>query len=127
MDKVYKKDIPTYKDALVDLRREFSHLQTSTDWTKLRVEPLLEHVIRLERLLRAPKFSKETARLRNGVAMFHADLVYLRANLKALKEIISIESGRRGATKDLKRSTRVRSRKSVLGTRPLAAALPQDK
>lgn len=55
-----------------------------TDWTKLRVEPLLEHVKRLDQILTSPKFARETVRLRKGVAMFHADLVYLRTNMKAM-------------------------------------------
>jgi len=39
-----------------------------------------------------------TARLRRGVVMFHSDLIYLRENVKALKEILKIESGSRRRT-----------------------------
>jgi hypothetical protein len=91
MDRTYKEDIPSHRRALEELKKEFSGVASNTDWTKLRIEPLLEHVKLLERLLRSPKFSRETARLRRGVVMFHSDLVYLRANVKALKEILEIE------------------------------------
>lgn len=103
MDKVYKEDIPRHKNTLVDLKREFSRIRGSTDWTKLRVEPLLEHVTSLERLLRSPKFSRENARLRKGVAMFHSDLVYLRANIKVLKELLAAEKRSPMSTKKVKR------------------------
>jgi hypothetical protein len=91
MDRSYKEDIPRMKRALEGLKKEFSGVASTTDWTKLRIEPLLEHVKLLERSLRSPKFSRETARLRRGVVMFHSDLVYLRANVKALKEILEVE------------------------------------
>ena len=88
MDRSYKEDIPKTKRALEELKKEFSGVASTTDWTNLRIEPLLDHVKSLERLLRSPKFARETARLRRGVVMFHSDLVYLRENVKALKEIL---------------------------------------
>ncbi len=91
MDRSYKEDIPKNRRALEQLKREFLGFASTTDWTKLRIEPLLEHVRFLEQLLRSPKFSRETARLRRGVVMFHSDLVYLRENVKALKEILDVE------------------------------------
>ena len=97
MDRSYKEDIPKNRRALEELKKEFSDVASTTDWTKLRIEPLLEHVKFLERLLRSPKFARETARLRRGVVMFHSDLVYLRENVKALKEILKVEKrSRRG-------------------------------
>jgi hypothetical protein len=91
MDRSYKEDIPRTRRALMELKREFSTVASTTNWTKLRIEPLLEHVKSLERLLQSPKFARETERLRRGVVMFHSDLVYLRENVKALKEILRIE------------------------------------
>ena len=91
MDRSYKEDIPKAKRALEELKKDFSGIASTTDWTKLRIEPLLDHVKSLERLLRSPKFARETARLRRGVVMFHSDLVYLRENVKALKEILEAE------------------------------------
>jgi len=91
MDRSYKEDIPKMKRALEELKKEFSGIASTTDWTKLRIEPLLDHVNSLERLLRSPKFARETARLRRGVAMFHSDLVYLRENVKALRQILDVE------------------------------------
>jgi len=91
MDRSYKEDIPSTRRALEELKKEFSRVASTTNWTKLRIEPLLEHVKSLERLLRSPKFARETARLRRGVVMFHADLVYLRENVKALKGILEVE------------------------------------
>jgi hypothetical protein len=91
VDRSYKEDIPKAKRALEALKKEFSGVASSTDWTKLRIEPLLDHVKALDRLLRSSKFARETAQLRRGVVMFHSDLVYLRENVKALKEILEIE------------------------------------
>jgi len=92
MDRSYKEDIPKAKRDLEELKKVFSGVASTTNWTKLRIEPLLDHVKSLERLIRSPKFARETARLRRGVVMFHSDLVYLRQNVKALKEILKIES-----------------------------------
>ena len=91
MDRSYKEDIPRAKRALEELRNEFAGVASTTDWTKLRIEPLLDHAKSLERVLRSPKFARETARLRRGVVMFHADLICLRENVKALKEILAVE------------------------------------
>ena len=91
MDRSYKEDIPKARKALEELKREFLGVASNTDWAKLRIEPLLDHVKSLERLLRSPKFARETARLRRGVVMFHSDLVYLRENVKALKDILNVE------------------------------------
>jgi hypothetical protein len=91
MDRSYKEDIPKNRRALEQLNKEFLGVASTTDWTKLRIEPLLEHVKFLERLLQSPKFARETSRLRRGVVMFHSDLVYLRENVKALKEILKVE------------------------------------
>ena len=94
MDKAYKSDIPRHKKTLVALKREFSQVDSATDWVGLRIEPLLEHVTALEGRLRSRKYAREIARLRRGVAMFHADLVYLRANIAALKAILAEEKRR---------------------------------
>jgi len=91
MDRSYKEDIPRARKALEELKKEFSGVASTTDWTKLRIEPLLDHVRSLERLLRSPKFARETARLRRGVVMFHADLIYLRENVRALRAILVVE------------------------------------
>lgn len=91
MDKSYKEDVPKARRALEELKQEFSGVASTTDWTQLRIEPLLNHVRLLERVLRSPKFAREMARLRRGVVMFHADLIYLRENIKALKEILQVE------------------------------------
>lgn len=92
MDRSYKEDIPKTKKALEEVKKEFSGVASTTDWTQLRIEPLLDRVKSLERLIRSPKFALETARLRRGVVMFHSDLVYLSQNVKAPKEILKIES-----------------------------------
>ena len=94
MDRSYKEDIPRMRRSLEKMKKEFSGVASTTDWTKLRIEPLLDHVKSLERLLRSPKFARETARLRRGVVMFHSDLVYLRENVKSLKNILEVERRR---------------------------------
>ena len=94
MDRAYKADIPKYRKTLEELRKGFSGIVTKTDWVALRIDPLLDHVRTLERLLKSPKFERETARLRRGVVMFHADLVHLRTNIAALKKILADETRR---------------------------------
>lgn len=91
MDRTYKEDIPNTRRALEELKKEFSTVASTTDWTNLRIEPLLAHVKSLERVLRSPKFAREIARLRRGVVMFRSDLIYLRENVKALKAILAVE------------------------------------
>jgi predicted RNase H-like nuclease (RuvC/YqgF family) len=91
VDRVYKADIPALKEELQKLRDGFSGLGTKTDWTKLRVEPLLRHAESLERQLNSEVFSREFSRLTKGVAMFHSDLVYLRTNVKELKKLLQSE------------------------------------
>ena len=92
VDRVYKQDLPRLRKALEGLREGFSELGPSkTDWVKLRFDPLLKHADSLEALLRSREFSAESARLRRGVSLFHSDLVYLRANVKALEELLISE------------------------------------
>ncbi len=112
MDRVYKSDIPAIVKALDDLMEKFSGLDSKTNWVRLRIQPLHEHALRLERLLRSPKFARETSRLTKGVSMFHSDLVYFRENLKTLQLIL--KSGRKpapirsGASKGTKKTTATR-------------------
>ncbi len=96
VDRVYKADLPRIRRTLEKMREEFSIRDSATNWTQLRVDPLLEHVRRLERVIGSRKFAGEFSRLRKGVVFFHSDLVYLRTNVKGLEEILQPEKGRRG-------------------------------
>jgi predicted RNase H-like nuclease (RuvC/YqgF family) len=87
VDRVYKTDIPALRKALENLKTEFSELKSRTEWMRLRVEPLLRHVKELERQLK----SQGSSRLTKGVRLFHSDLVYLRENVKGLKEVLESE------------------------------------
>jgi chromosome segregation ATPase len=87
VDRVYKANIPALRKALEKLKTEFSELKSRTDWTKLRVEPLLRHAKELEQRLK----SQGSSRLTKGVRLFHSDLVYLRENVKGLKEVLQSE------------------------------------
>jgi hypothetical protein len=40
MDRSYKEDIPRAKKTLEELKKEFSGVAPTTDWTKLRIEPM---------------------------------------------------------------------------------------
>jgi hypothetical protein len=91
VDRVYKGDIPAARRALERLKAEFSRFDSKTDWRRLRIQPLLEHARSLERLLRSPRFARETSRLPRGVPMFRSDLVYLRENIRALRAILASE------------------------------------
>ena len=94
MDRTYKQDIPFVTKRLEHMRDEFAGVDSKTDWTMLRIEPLLEHAKSLDRLIHAKHFARETARLRRGVAMFHADLVYFRENVYELKKLLESEKKR---------------------------------
>jgi len=87
VDRVYKANIPALRRALEKLKTEFSQLHSKTNWTKLRVEPLLRHAKELEQKLK----SQGASRLSKGVGMFHSDLVYLGENVKGLKIILQAE------------------------------------
>ncbi len=92
VDRVYRSDLPRLRVALEALKSEFSErAQSKTDWTRLRIEPLLSHVKSLERVLESKEFSQEAYRLRKGVVFFHSDLVYLRLNVKELKALLESE------------------------------------
>jgi hypothetical protein len=91
MDHVYKESIPRIIASLEKLKSEFAKVQSTTDWTHLRVEPLLRHARHLDELLKSKQFSGEVDRLRRGVGMFHADLVYFRESLQGLKKVLETE------------------------------------
>jgi len=92
VDRVYKEDLPRLRKALERLKEDFSTLDSSnTDWVKLRVDPLLKHVVSLEELLNSNEFSRESSRLRKGVRLFHSDLVYIRENVKGLEKLLESE------------------------------------
>ncbi len=92
VDRVYKADLPRLREALEELKSEFSQLgPTRTDWTRLRINPLLNHVGSLEKILESEEFSREASRLRRGVVFFHSDLVYLRQNVKELRALLESE------------------------------------
>jgi hypothetical protein len=98
VDRAYKTDLPKLRDSLQRLKEGFSDLgQTNTDWTTLRIDPLLDHLDALERLLHSREFSSEFSRLTKGVVLFHSDLVYFRTNVQGLKKLL--ESERRSSTK----------------------------
>jgi|SRR5271157_2800049 len=92
VDRVYKQNLPALRQALEKLNRDFPKTGSKTNWTKLRVEPLLQHVRSLEKLMESDEFSREFSRLRKGVAQFHSDLVYLRTNVKALEDAFQSET-----------------------------------
>lgn len=91
VDKVYKKDLRVLRNALEELRESFSNLNSRTDWTKLRIEPLLKHLRSLEQLLESGEFSRESSRLTKGVELFHSDLVYFRTNVEGLEKVLQSE------------------------------------
>jgi predicted RNase H-like nuclease (RuvC/YqgF family) len=99
VDKVYKKDLPVLRKTLEELRESFSNLGSRTDWTKLRIEPLLKHLQSLEQLLESGEFSREFSRLTKGVELFHSDLVYFRTNVKGLEKVLQSEKKSSSAKK----------------------------
>ena len=92
VDRTYKKDLPRLRKALEELREGFVALDSSkTDWAKLRIDPLLNHLDSLEELLHSREFSAEFSRLKKGVRLFHSDLVYMRENVKGLEKLLESE------------------------------------
>ena len=91
VDRAYKDELPSLRNTLGKLREDFANLSPKTNWTKLRIEPLLKHLESLEQLLVSREFSQEFSHLRKGVVLFHSDLVYFRTNVKGLKEILQSE------------------------------------
>jgi hypothetical protein len=91
VDRVYKESIPALRKTLEKLRKEFSSLDSKTDWAQLRIDPLLRHAKLLEQRLEA----QGNSRLRMGVRMFHSDLVYLGENVKGLQAVLQSEKKRR--------------------------------
>lgn len=91
VDRVYKEGLPELRKALEKLRENFSNLSPKTDWTRLRIEPLLKHLGSLEQLLVSEEFSGEFSRLRKGVELFHSDLEYFRTNVKGLEKVLESE------------------------------------
>jgi predicted RNase H-like nuclease (RuvC/YqgF family) len=91
VDRVYKADIPKMRSALQRLKEDFSNLDSKTNWTKLRIEPLLDHLRSLEGLLESDEFSREFSHLTKGVEMFHSDLVYFKKNINGLEKILRSE------------------------------------
>jgi hypothetical protein len=54
MDRSYKSDIPTLREALERLAEQYSPSGGETDWKNLRIAPLLEHARALEKLMLSP-------------------------------------------------------------------------
>lgn len=94
VDRVYKGAIPEFKARLVEMRKEFASVPSKTDWNRLRVEPLLQHVTSLEAILRSKRHATQIARLTRGVSMFHSDLVYIQHNLRELEKTLEREKQR---------------------------------
>jgi hypothetical protein len=99
VDRVYKASLPAFKESLNRLKVEFSEVGSGTDWTTLRIDPLLRHVDSLERILNSREFSRESSRLTRGVVFFHSDLEYLRKNIQGLEALLESKkpSRRRGS------------------------------
>ena len=103
VDRVYKAELPRLRKTLEKLRDDFANLGSQkTDWTRLRIEPLLKHLEALEQLLHSQEFLREFSRLRKGVVLFHSDLVYLRTNVEGLEKLL--QSEKKSAMRNEKRS-----------------------
>lgn len=87
VDRVYRRAWPGLRRDLLELKAEFAKIDPATDWTRLRIDPLLAHLELLEALV--PSWGE--ARLRGAVPMLHADLVYLRENVRGLKAVLVTE------------------------------------
>ena len=84
VDRVYRSELPRLRRTLRKMRSEFSRIHPSTDWVRLRIDPLLAHIDRLGARVRIWDSSPQ----RGGVPMLHSDLVYLRENVKHLRKVL---------------------------------------
>ena len=91
VDRVYIASLPRLMKDFHKLKEDFANLSSRTDWTKLRIDPLLSHLNSLEQLLKSEAFAQEFSRLSKGVVLFHSDLVYFRTNVQGLKKILESE------------------------------------
>lgn len=87
VDKVYQNAWTDFRRDLVKLKEEFAKIDVSTDWTRLRIDPLLEHLKLLENRVN----SWRDLHLRGAVPMLHSDLVYFRDNVRGLKKVLISE------------------------------------
>jgi hypothetical protein len=91
VDRVYKSSLPKLRRDLEKLKRSFFQVNPRTNWARLRIDPLIQHVTSLEKLLRSKEHSREFMRLRKGVVLFRSDLVYFGTNVRGLKNILDAE------------------------------------
>src|SRR5437667_463840 len=63
VDRAYKEDLPAFRKVLEKLKEDFSNLSPKTNWTRLRIEPLLKHLESMERILGSPESSGEFSNL----------------------------------------------------------------
>ena len=91
VDRAYKSDLPKLRNSLEELRDDFSKVNSKTNWTELRIVPLLKHLDFLEQLLGSAEFLTEFSRLRKGAELFHSDLVYFRTNINGLERVLQSE------------------------------------
>ena len=87
VDRVYRTNLPSLRKSLLNMRREFSALDTSTDWVRLRVDPLLAHIDQLRAMIGI----WDSSRHRGAVPLLHADLVYFRKNVRGLRRVLAVE------------------------------------
>jgi hypothetical protein len=90
VDRVYRSDLPRLRKVLLNMKKEFSHMDSSTDWVRLRVDPLLAHIEQLRSMVRI----WDSSRVSGGVPMLHSDLVYFRRNVKGLNGVLASERRR---------------------------------
>jgi predicted nucleic acid-binding Zn-ribbon protein len=102
VDRVYVAGLPKLRKSLEKLKQDYYDCDSKTDWTTLRIEPLLKHLDTLEKLLSSKKFSRELSRLRKGVGLFHSDLVYFRKNVSELERILQSEKQNSGKRRNKK-------------------------
>lgn len=98
VDRVYRSDLARLRKVLLNMRRELSQLDPSTDWGRLRIDPLLSHLEQLRILVRIWSSSRQ----RGGVPMLHSDLVYFRQNAKGLEKVLASERRRSRKLRGLK-------------------------
>lgn len=87
---IHQADLPRLRKTLLNMRKEFSQFDPSTDWVRLRIDPLLAHIDQLKAMVRIWDSSRQSG----GVPMLHSDLVYFRENVKGLGRVLASERRR---------------------------------
>ncbi len=84
LNKIHIEKLMEYKKELQNLKNKFSKFKPTTDWNKIRIEPLLEYIGLLE------KIARENLDILPE-EQFKEDIVYFKKNIDGLNKVLNSE------------------------------------